>query len=282
MSNYKNEFIQEDTVYTEPAEKVGIAATINEQGLPHLTLLTSIQALGTNELTVGEFCWGTSKHNMEKNRRIGFLIMTLDKRILTGKASWKEKRTHGEEFEKYNSLPMFRYNSYFGINTVHYFDLKEVSRFTPLPMGKIIASTLKTRIAANQFKKPGEEEVLNYFSHNLINKIDSLNFISYISDDGYPVIIPVIQSLAPNRSSIIFNTSVFRKELDLLTVNSDIALLSMNLDMESVLLRGKFRKSKKTISGRTGIIDLNWVYNSMPPQHRQIYPEQDLKPIENF
>jgi hypothetical protein len=31
-----------------------------------------------------------------------------------------------------------------------------------------------------------------------------------------------------------------------------------------------------------GLIDIEWVYNSMPPCHEQIYPPVDLKPVTAF
>ncbi len=279
MGEYRNEFKPEDIKYTEPAEKVGIAATINNEGLPHISLLTSIQVRNPKELTIGEFCTGLSKDFMERNRKIGFLIMTLGKEFWRGKAQWREKKTHGDEFEDYNTLPMFRYNSYFGINTVHYLDLTAVTDRKPLPMGAIIASTLKTRMSKGFIGKKATEEILTTFSYNLINKINSLSFLSFIAADGYPVVIPVIQACSAGRNRIIFNTSVFSEQLDALKENTTTALLCMNLDMESVLVRGKFRGFRKTLTGRTGTIDLDWVYNSMPPQHRQIFPEVKLEPV---
>jgi hypothetical protein len=40
---------------------------------------------------------------------------------------------------------MFRYNTYFGINTVHYMDLIETSESQDLPMRKIILSQCSKR-----------------------------------------------------------------------------------------------------------------------------------------
>ncbi len=45
---------------TAPAEKIGLVATINPAGLPHLTLITSLRAAAPRQLTLGEFCKGSS------------------------------------------------------------------------------------------------------------------------------------------------------------------------------------------------------------------------------
>jgi hypothetical protein len=54
------------------------------------------------------------------------------------------------------------------------------------------------------------------------------------------------------------------------------------MGMEDVLIRGTFRGYKRTIGLTLGTIDIEWVYNSMPPAHGQIYPEVDLTPVREF
>ncbi|MBI9102104.1 MAG: hypothetical protein JEY99_06800 [Spirochaetales bacterium] len=282
MNNEYNKFQEKDIPATKPAETIGLAATINDGGLPHISLLTSLQAISAEKITAGEFCKGISKANMEKNRKTGFLIMTLNKEFWSGSALWYKKETHGPEYEEYNTLPMFRYNSYFGINTVHYMDLISLIQKRSLPMGAIIGSALKTRAAAGLFRNNRENRILNPFSENLINKIDSLCFLSFINNEGYPKIIPIIQSTGIHGNSIIFNSSPFAEELNEILPGTETAIFCMNLQMESVLLRGIFSGYKKTVFGRTGKVDLKWVYNSMPPGHRQIYPETELTAVSQF
>ena len=62
--------------------KIGLIATINEEGLPHLTLISTMQASTPNEIAWGQFTEGLSKVNIHKNPKSSFLIMTLDRRLL--------------------------------------------------------------------------------------------------------------------------------------------------------------------------------------------------------
>lgn len=282
MTDAENTFSEEDILLTKPAETVGLAATLNDQGLPHISMITSLQAIGPRSMTAGEFCKGLAKEYMERKRKVGFLIMTLDREFWTGKALWQNKENKGPEFEEYNSLPMFRYNSYFGINTVHYLDLISLTKKAPLPMGAIIASALRTRASLPFVSSKQGESILNPFSVNLINKIDSLIFLSFIDDDGFPIVVPAIQAISHRGNSIIFNASPFSQNLKKLKPGAHAAVFCMNLQMESVMLRGTFRGFKKTIFGRTGLIGLDWVYNSMPPSHGQIYPEVKLEAVKSF
>ncbi len=42
--------------------------------------------------------------------------------------------------------------------------------------------------------------------------------------------------------------------------------------MESVLVRGRFDRYRRYAGLRAGAIDIDWVYNSMPPLQGPIYP----------
>ncbi|MGM0451604.1 MAG: pyridoxamine 5'-phosphate oxidase family protein, partial [Thermodesulfobacteriota bacterium] len=130
-----------------PAEKIGLVGTVNAEGQPHLTLITSIRAPGPKQITLGEFSKGKSKENLQQNPRAAFLVMTMDRRMWRGHARWTHLRTEGPEYQAYNDLPMFRYNAYLGIGRVHYLDLVDARGAEALPLPSIILSVLMTRLA---------------------------------------------------------------------------------------------------------------------------------------
>jgi hypothetical protein len=53
----------------------------------------------------------------------------------------------------------------------------------------------------------------------------------------------------------------------------------LNLQMESVLVRGVFAGYRRYVGPRVGVIDIDWVYNSMPPKQGVIYPVAPLRPV---
>ena len=115
----RTSFSDRDMEAFEPAEKIGLVACTNPEGLPHVSLITSMMAAGPDQLTLGQFCIGLSKQYIRKNPEISFLVMTMDKQLWRGRARWTHLRKEGPEYERYNQIPMLRYNTYFGINTVH-------------------------------------------------------------------------------------------------------------------------------------------------------------------
>jgi len=275
-------FSEADLKSFEPELKVGLLATVNEEGLPHITLITTLSANSPGQLYWGQFSEGLSKVNIRSNQKTGFLIMTLDKNMWRGKANFVNTATAGKEYEQLNCNPMFRYNAYFGIHTVYYLDLVEHRGKEPLPMGGIILAAVKTIAAKTLAGKGAGREVINPLTHRLIDKIDNLKFLSYVDKDGYPVITPVIQAQTAGGDRIIFASSVYEKDLKAVTQDTVVALFCMSLEMQMVLLRGVF-KGFKTIAGlECGSMDVDWVYNPMPPSQGQVYPEQKLEAVTAF
>lgn len=278
----KNNFSESDMKAFEPSEKVGMIATVTPDGLPHMSLLTSIMAATPNQLTMGEFCKGKSKEYMQRNPKIGFAILTLTKKLWRGKAVWTHLKKEGPEYEIYNNQPMYRYNTYFGINTVHYFDLKETTEGKALPLGSVVTSALLTKIAKSAAAKGKQDRVLSYFGEKIFNALDSIIFLSYIDYDGFPVVIPVLQCQAAESSSLAFHPGAFGDELNKLKPGTKVAVFCMTMKMEDVLVRGIFNGYAKYRGITLGTLDIDWVYNSMPPNHGQIYPPLPLKRITDF
>jgi hypothetical protein len=275
-------FSEEEMQSFEPAMKIGLLATINLQGQPHLTLISSLKASSSAIVTFGQFMEGLSKQYVRQNPNTAFLIMTLDRQMWRGKARWTHAETSGADFDWYNNVPMFRYNAYFGIHTVHYLDLVAHTGRQGLPMNAIIFSALKTMLA-RAFVSPSQAgEVLNSWTRGFFNKLDNLKFLAYIDEDGFPMIIPVIQAQAGGGSYLLFSTGVYSKELAAILPGSTVAVLGMALTMEDVLVRGVYEGVRRRAGLACASIQVDWVYNPMPPVPGQVYPAMEIKPVTQF
>lgn len=266
----------------EPSMKVGLLATINPEGFPHITLITSIQAGTPVQVIWGEFINGLSKEYVEKNNKTGFLIMTLQKELWRGKAVWTHKRKEGEEYEMFNKKPLYRYNSYCGISTVHYMDLVELSEKSGLNMASIAKGAILTKLSKGGLRQKENERVLKPWAEELFNTIGNLKFLSYIGEDGFPEIIPVFQSETAGSSRIVFSCSPYKDELKKIPEGAKASIFGMTLNMEDVLVLGRFGGFKRSGLVTLGVLDIEKVYNSMPPKHGFIYPEEKPIPVTEF
>ncbi len=275
-------FTRADIEALEPMLKIGLLATVNPEGLPHLTLISSLRANTPDQMIFGQFVEGTSKQQIREHPKVGFLIMTLGKELWRGKATFTHTANQGPEFEMYNQTNMFRYNAYFGIHTVYFMDLVEQSGRQALPMGQIVVTAVKTMAARALAGKQSDKEVLNPWTRGLMNKLDNLKFLAYVDNDGFPVIVPAIQAQAGDGEHVIFSTGAYREDLEAIPEGATVAVFGMSLAMEDVLMRGEFQGIRRRGGVRCGSVKVNWVYSPMPPKAQQIYPELGLAPVTVF
>jgi hypothetical protein len=275
-------FSPADIASTQPAMKIGLLATVTPEGLPHVSLISSLMACAPQKMAFGQFTEGFSKKHILQNPKTSFLIMSLDKNLWRGKANFTHSAKEGPEYDYYNNVPMFRYNAYFGVHTVYYLDLVSHTGKSPLPMNRIIFAAVQTMLARTLGRKPAQQAVLNPWTRAFLDKLDNLKFLAYVGADGYPVIIPAIQTQSLDRQHVVFSTSVYSDELAAIPVGVDLAVFSMALTMEDVLLRGKYLGVRRLGGLKTGLAAIHWVYNPMPPVPGQVYPPQEVQAVLKF
>jgi hypothetical protein len=265
-----------------PEMKIGILATVNDEGLPHLTLLASLRAAAPTVLTFGQFTEGLSKEHVRRNPRTGFLVMSLQKDVWRGTATFTHSAKGGPEHEAYNNQPLFRYNAYFGIHTVYFLDLVEHTGRQALPMGGIVAASLATAAARVAAGSTRGCKALNPWTRKLVSAMGNLKFAVYLAPDGYPRVVPILQAQAASRDRIIFSPLVYRDDLAAIPVGASLAVFGMTLKMEDVLMRGRYFGMRRFGGIRCGVVDVDWVYNSMPPVPGRIYPPVGLEAVREF
>jgi hypothetical protein len=230
----------------------------------------------------GQFAEGLSKDNILQNPKTGWLILSLDKFCWRGKAVFTHTSTSGPEFDFFNNTPLFRYNSYFGIHRVYYMDLLEQTGKLALPMGSIISAEIKSIIARTISPAKSKLLILNQWTKTLIDKLDNLKFLSYIAEDGYPVIIPVIQAQTNGSDRILFSAGAFGEDIARIPPGASLAFFCMSFAMEDVVVRGTFQGLKRKAGFLCGEMDIEWVYSPMPPVAGQVYPPTEISPVMEF
>ncbi len=269
----------EDAQKLAEVSKIGILATINEQNEVHLSLISSIQTLG-KQLIFGEFVHGLSKLNLKSNPKAGFLVINKQMEWWRGKALHKEIKDTGPEFEMYNNQPLFRYNSYFGIGKVHYLDIVEFSGKQNLPLANIIFGWLGGNIAKSFIKGcPDGIDKIQGLSIKLVKNPSAPKFLSYVDKDGYPKLIPVVQSVLKDKGRLLIPHSAYAQELAEIPTGAKASIFLANLELASVLFQGAYSGTIKKLGITYGIFDIEKVYNSMVPIPGYIYPMEEYKVV---
>lgn len=257
--------------------KVGLVAVTDDEGCPHITLLSTLGARSDHEIMFGSFCEGISKKSIARRPKAGFLLLSLNKELWRGKAVYTGSAVTGPEFDRYNDKPLFRYNSYFGIGKVWFLDLAEISDKDKLGMGAIVAGALATR-ALKGFARGHENGALNHNSKKLIAGLSTLKFLSVEGEDGFCTIIPIVQASPIGSGRLAFTANPYRSELMGLKPGSKAAVFCLTLDLVSVLVKGEY----KGIRGGLGVVDIEKVYNPCPPLPGYVFPREELKAVTDF
>ncbi len=255
--------------------KLALTSTKDDEGYPHLTLINTLSAKNESKLISGEFIIGLSKEFMQIRDKIGFIVVNFNKEWWTGTATWKEKKNTGEDYDKLNQIPMFRYNTYLGIHAVHYYDLNEITKQRKLDMSGIIANSLLNIMVKPFLKAKKETKALNQWSYDLLRGLATLKFLSFVDEDGFPRVYPIIQAQACDHGRISIPMHPYSKDLSALKDNCKIAIMGATMSMDSVLIKGVFRKNRAGL----GYMDIERVYNTMPPKHGYIYTGSEAKAV---
>lgn len=243
--------------------KIGLIGTTDMKGDPHITLISTLKAKGDKQMIFGNFVVGESKKYLLSNPKTGFLVMTLDKDFWTGRMDYTGFLGNGEDHEAYNRTPLFRYNTYFGIDSVYYFDLKNISEGQALDMAGVIANSMLVYAARHMHSKKNAKEGLSPWALNLMQKMDTLCFISWHDKDGYPVIAPCIQLQAADESTLMLSEHPYSDMLKSIEPGARVAVYASNLRFQSVMAKGCFSGFRNGLA----TINIDRIYNPMPPKH---------------
>lgn len=96
------------------------------------------------------------------------------------------------------------------------------------------------------------------------------------------MVIPALQTQAVDRGRLIFAGLPFSDELAIIPKSVPLALFGMSLGMVDVLMRGKYLGMRKIAGVTSDEVEVDWVYNSMPPVPQQIYLPVKVEKVRNF
>lgn len=255
--------------------KIALLATLSHEGLPHVTLLTSLQGNDAETLVFGQFTQGRSKEHLRARPHAAFCVLTADRRVWTGTARWRTSRTSGSEYETYNRKPMFRYNAYSGVHTVHYLDLVGVEGPARVSRARLGLSHLGNATLAPRWAAHTGFPSINAWTRGLLEQASTLKFFAWAGTDGYPGLFGPLACVPADGSRLVFPVSSVLAGA--LRKGSQTAVFAINPKMQSVLVRGGFLGWRRHLGLRAGCLEVEWVYNSMPPKQGQIYPTNELR-----
>ncbi|MBN2157352.1 MAG: hypothetical protein JW776_15005 [Candidatus Lokiarchaeota archaeon] len=255
-------------------------STIDPRGWPHITFIAFNRAIAKDKLVWGQFTEGKSKKYVKENPRQGIAMMTAEMpfKFIQTKVKFTHLSKEGEDLDYFSRMDLLRYNTYMNAHTAYYNDVIAVTPVRLLGLGGIVKGIIANMIGVGALRDKNAEKKLPVLPFELFNGPINPKFLSWIDEDGYPIIIPCFQLRAPDRGKLSFTLSQFGEELKKIPLGAHISAFAMNMEMENIMVNGRLVEWKKKRGVNFATIDIDEVYNSMPPLPGLIYPTLDSRP----
>lgn len=297
MLNWCEKFDEEALKISKLDMGLKLLATVDEKERPHITLITFNEAKTPDEIIWGQFTEGRSKKNVLNNPKQCMFYMTpsMPFKFVIAKAEFVKKVKGGEDCEYFSRKPLLRYMTYANIHTVYYNKVVGVTPVRTLKVTKILKGIFLNLIGRKgkglKFEgKPGNK--LPDIGLEIFNGPVYARFMSYIDNDGYPVIIPLFGIRAPDRARLTFPAADYPGDPSELEKGKELAVFGIipgtttHPELVSLHVNGVFMGYSKKTGIKFGQIDITEVYNSMVPLAGTIYPELEIRPkvtdFENY
>ncbi len=278
---WSSEISEEGIEFTQPDIMLKLVSTIDEQGRPHVTLISSNCAISKDKIVWGAFTEGLSKKYVKERPKQGIFYMTaaMPFKFLQAKVDFSHTTKEGKDLDHFNQTQLMRYFTYVRTHTAYYNNIVAATPIRNLPLFGIVKGIIKDIIGKGGAKTKLDEKRLNVIGYKLFAAPIAVRVISYIDPtDGYPTMIPAIQLQAADRNRLVFPPSVIKEDLHQIPVGSKVAVFGMNFEFYNQLVKGTFTGFEKFRGIKFGVIEIEEVYNSTPPVPKVIYPRVESVP----
>lgn len=278
---WSSEISEEGIKFTQPDIMLKLVSTIDEQGRPHITLISSNRAISKDKIVWGAFTEGLSKKYVKERPKQGIFYMTaaMPFKFLQAKVDFSHTTKEGKDLDHFNQTQLMRYFTYVRTHTAYYNSIVAATPIRNLPLFGIVKGIIKDIIGKGSAKTKLDDKRLNVIGYKLFAAPIAVRVISYIDPaDGYPTMIPVIQLQAADRKRLVFPPSVLKDDLYQIPVGSKVAVFGMNFEFYNQLVKGTFTGFEKFRGIKFGVIEIEEIYNSTPPVPKVIYPRAESIP----
>jgi hypothetical protein len=219
-------------------------------------------------LSFGNFLLRKSIKNLERDARVGILVMTpeLHGWILTG--DFLEFQRTGSYVERQNSARMLRYNAYSGVRNAGLIHVRSVEASFALSRLQVAKDFALARLAALGGKFRGRtargQDGVNVPrpARREFARMAAVKVLSWVRADGYPFIVPALSLQPGGERELVgrLHRRVGSPQASFPPAGAPVATNVLTAEAISYQAKGRW-----TCSGRTGTIRVQAVYAGGPP-----------------
>jgi hypothetical protein len=111
---------------------------------------------------------------------------------------------------------------------------------------------------------------------NLASSLTCLKFVAFVDTDGFPRLYPVMQGRPCAANTVLFSSTPYAELPQQTPLGAKTAVFLVNLNLESLLLQGRWFNTEKNGHLKKSAFEIDKVYNSMLPVSGYIYPPKAI------
>jgi hypothetical protein len=213
-------------------------------------------------LFFGNFLLRKSIKNLERDARVGILVMTPDLHgwILTG--DFLEFQRSGPYVERQNSARMLRYNAYTGIRNAGLIRVRSVETSFTLSRLQVAKDFALARLAAIGTTRDVNGVRVPLAVRREFARMAAVKVLAWVRADGYPFVVPALSLQPKGEHELVgrFNDQLGTCLQPLPLTGVPVASNVLTAEAISYQARGRWAQS-----GKTGTIRVHSIYAGGPP-----------------
>jgi len=249
-------------------------ATLAADGSPNVVPVTSIMPAGDvpDRLIFGNFLLRKSAENLDRDARLGILVITPDLAgwVLQGDFSGWERA--GAYVDKLNSTDLLRYNAYTGIRNAGIIEVREVLAHVRISKLEVLRDYLLARltrppdVTAQSVRMPAP--VRQRFA--AMTKVCAFTYVGqearpHPAAPGYPIVAPLLSLQPSGERALVCAHGPATGLLTGLLAGDTVAASMLTMDVVSFQAKGRWLGEQRRLGVSLGAMAVTAVYAGGPP-----------------
>ena len=235
-------------------------ATRNSEGKPNVVPVISILPADDKPDTLffGNFLLRKTIQNLQQDTRVGILVITQQLQGWILKADFQEFQRTGTYVDKQMSSSLLRYNAYTGIRNAGIIHVRSVQATFSIPKLQVLKDYLLARVARIRGAAAGNGVMaIPLPVRQEFNKMAAVKVLTWVRDDGYPVVVPALSLQPAGGQSLICWKGTRLPEPP---QGALVAANVLTAEAISYQVKGRWQRGE-----RTGLIEAEEFYAGGPP-----------------
>ena len=237
-------------------------ATKDENQVPNVVPIISIQPFDRNTLIFGNFLMWKTEKNLRKNDQVSVNVITEQLFGATIRGVFKGFQKVGEYADMISSLDTMRYNAYTGIRNAGAIEIKDISEPFHLKKLDILSGFLQSKVRRVWARKFSQGvRIMHPVVQGLYGRAVAVKVLSFIDNQGFPYAVPVmsLQTAAPD--VLVFSKKQMLPYLVPLKDQAEVAVSVITMEPVAFQVKGTY----KEMDDNWGAILLKEAFHASPP-----------------